>query len=60
MNEPTGFLRHDYSTPVDVPPNDVIELTVLAAWGSPNVKVQLRWREGNGPLLTDDSTIVVG
>lgn len=59
MNQPAGFLRHDYSTPVDVAPNDVLDLTVLAADGSPNIKVQLRWREGDGPLLTDDSTIVV-
>ncbi len=59
MSEPAGFLRHDYSTPVNVPPGDVLELTVLSAWGSPNVRLQLRWHEGDGPMLTDDTTIVV-
>lgn len=58
MNQPSGFLRHDYSTPVDVAPGDVLELTILSALGSPNVRLQLRWSEGGGPLLTYDTTIV--
>lgn len=58
-NERSGWLRHSYDAPVDVEPGDLLELTVLSANGSPNVKVELRWHEGNGPLLTDRTTILV-
>ncbi len=62
MTDPDGkerWVRRESWEPVDVPPGDVIDFLVLSASGTPNVKVQLRWREGDGPLRTDDTTIVV-
>jgi hypothetical protein len=57
VTEPPGWIRFDTDTPRDVPRGDALEFLALSAMSSPRPRVQVRWRDGDGRLLTEDFTI---
>ena len=59
MGDDTGWVRREDFAPRNIAPNDILEFRIASASGSPNPRIQLRWREDDEPeLLTFDQTIV--
>jgi hypothetical protein len=57
MQEPSGWLRFQPKAPVDVKPGGFIDFRILVASGTPNIDLEVRWHEGDGPIQQDGVTI---